>query len=276
MSTSWGDTAVGVDVDRVRACGDGVDPCGPRGRAAAWSTKLSRSARPSPQQVRRPGRRSHDVRVGPHQGDLVPSGLQKTRRDCVPLASGATGHSPPYRPERERNGPDPRGQAGVEVHHADAGAGHLARTTGLSTTLTVFLDSLGTNSASDKRGKPVGRRLVMALDAAPSGKAPPGRLRLGASTMAPATAYPVAACGSRPHNDAGPAAAGPAKHARGRAVPRPRAGREDPWSRPAVLRRDRRRGGTARVETWATKARSKHFADGCRTDTTPHEHLKRD
>jgi hypothetical protein len=49
----------------------------------------------------------------------------------------------------------------------------------------------------------------MSVDAAPSGKAPPGRLRLGASTMALATAYPVAACGSRPHNNARLAAAGP-------------------------------------------------------------------
>jgi hypothetical protein len=29
----------------------------------------------------------------------------------------------------------------------------------------------------------------MAVDAAPSGKAPPGRLRFGADTMAPATAF---------------------------------------------------------------------------------------
>ena len=49
----------------------------------------------------------------------------------------------------------------------------------------------------------------MAVDAAPSGKAPPGRIRVGATTMALATAHPVAACGSHPHNNAGPAAAGP-------------------------------------------------------------------
>ena len=55
----------------------------------------------------------------------------------------------------------------------------------------------------------------MDVNAAPAGKAPPGRSRFGASTMALATALPVAACGSHVHNSAGPAAAGP------RAVPRP-------------------------------------------------------
>ena len=40
----------------------------------------------------------------------------------------------------------------------------------------------------------------MAVDAAPSRKAPPRRLRLGASAMDLATAYPVAARGSRPHS----------------------------------------------------------------------------
>lgn len=44
----------------------------------------------------------------------------------------------------------------------------------------------------------------MAVDTAPSGKAPPGRLRLGASTRALAAVYSVAACGSRPHNNAVP------------------------------------------------------------------------
>jgi hypothetical protein len=49
----------------------------------------------------------------------------------------------------------------------------------------------------------------MAVDAAPSGKAPPGRLRFGAATRALATAFPVAARGSHADNSAGPAAAGP-------------------------------------------------------------------
>lgn len=48
----------------------------------------------------------------------------------------------------------------------------------------------------------------MEVNAAPSGKAPPGRLRFGASTMAPATAFPVAARGSHADNSAGPAVAG--------------------------------------------------------------------
>lgn len=52
----------------------------------------------------------------------------------------------------------------------------------------------------------------MAVNAAPSGKAPPGRLRFGAATMALATAFAVAACGS--HADSTTAAA------RRRAVPR--------------------------------------------------------
>jgi len=49
----------------------------------------------------------------------------------------------------------------------------------------------------------------MAINVMPSGKAPPGRLRVGASTVALATALPVAACGSHADNSAGPAAAGP-------------------------------------------------------------------
>ncbi len=42
----------------------------------------------------------------------------------------------------------------------------------------------------------------MAVDAAPSGKAPPGRLRFGAATRALATAFPVAARGSHADNSA--------------------------------------------------------------------------
>jgi hypothetical protein len=60
----------------------------------------------------------------------------------------------------------------------------------------------------------------MAVNAAPSGKAPPGRLRFGAVTMALATAFPVAACGSHADNSAGPAAAGPhSAHAGGSSAP---------------------------------------------------------
>lgn len=81
----------------------------------------------------------------------------------------------------------------------------------------------------------------MAVDAAPSRKAPPWRIRLGASTVALATVDPVAACGSRPHNNARPAAAGPhSTHAGERSLD------------------------------------LGQVADGSRTDTTPHEHLKRD
>ena len=58
----------------------------------------------------------------------------------------------------------------------------------------------------------------MAVDAAPSGKAPPGRLRFGAATRAPATAFPVAARELHTDNSAGLAAAGrPARTARTRA-----------------------------------------------------------
>jgi hypothetical protein len=49
----------------------------------------------------------------------------------------------------------------------------------------------------------------MAVNAEPSGKAPPGRLKFGADTRAPATVFPVPACGSQADNSAGPAAAGP-------------------------------------------------------------------
>lgn len=84
----------------------------------------------------------------------------------------------------------------------------------------------------------------MTVDAAPSGKAPPGRLGFGASTMALATAYPVAACGSHPHNNAGAEVA---------------------------------EGDTARVETWATKARSeasrRRMPYGYHTTQTPEERL---
>lgn len=45
----------------------------------------------------------------------------------------------------------------------------------------------------------------MAVDTAPSGKAPPGRLRFGAAIMALATAFAVAACGSDADNSAEPA-----------------------------------------------------------------------
>ena len=57
----------------------------------------------------------------------------------------------------------------------------------------------------------------MAVDAAPSGKAQPGRLRFEAATRALATAFPVAACGSHADNSAGSAVAGPhSAHAGGR------------------------------------------------------------
>ena len=218
---SLGDTAVGVDVDRVRACGDGVDPCGPRGRAAAWSTRLSRSARPF--RSRSADRVAAVTTSGSDRIRAIWSRVVCRRRAATVCRwrPGAAGRSPPYRPERERNGPDPRGQAGVEVHHADACAGRLARTTGLSTTLTFFSDSLGTKSVSDKRGNPsAGGWSWQWMQRRQGTMRGPPRL---------------------------------ARTARGRAVPRPRAGREDPWSRPAVLRRDRRlgrRGETARVETW--------------------------
>ncbi|MBE1601987.1 hypothetical protein [Streptomyces stelliscabiei] len=60
----------------------------------------------------------------------------------------------------------------------------------------------------------------MAVDAAPSGNAPSGRLRLGAATRALATAFPVAARGSHADNSAGPATAGPhSAHAGGSSAP---------------------------------------------------------
>ena len=120
----------------------------------------------------------------------------------------------------------------------------------------------------------------MAVDAAPSGKAPPGRLRLGASTIALATAYPVAAYGSRPHNNAGPAAAGPhSMHAGerlldlGRDAKTPGPGRQCFGGTGAEVAE----GDTARVETWATKARSEAFRRrmpyGYHTTRTPEERL---
>jgi hypothetical protein len=63
----------------------------------------------------------------------------------------------------------------------------------------------------------------MAVDAAPSGKAPPGWLRFGAATRALVTAFPVAARGSHADNadnSAGPAAADPhSAHAGGSSAP---------------------------------------------------------
>jgi hypothetical protein len=55
----------------------------------------------------------------------------------------------------------------------------------------------------------------MAVNAAPSGEAPPGWLRFGAATMALATAFDVAACASHADNSAGPPR--PARTARTRA-----------------------------------------------------------
>ena len=97
--------------------------------------------------------------------------------------------------------------------------------------------------------------------------------------MALATAYPVTACGSRPHNNAGPAAAGPhSTHAGERFLDLGQDAKTRGPGRQCFggTGAEVAEGETARVETWATKARSKHLADGCRTDTTPHEQLKRD
>jgi hypothetical protein len=44
----------------------------------------------------------------------------------------------------------------------------------------------------------------MAVNAAPSGKAPPGRLRFGVGAMALVTAFPVAARGPHADKSAGP------------------------------------------------------------------------
>ena len=107
----------------------------------------------------------------------------------------------------------------------------------------------------------------MAVDVTPSGKAPPGRLRFGVGAMALVTAFPVAARGSHADNSAGPAAAGPhSAHAGGRQLHHSRRAPASGSSRP-----ERCRGARAGREDPL-----KHLADGCRTDTTPHKHLKRD
>jgi hypothetical protein len=61
----------------------------------------------------------------------------------------------------------------------------------------------------------------MAVNAAPSGKAPPRAVEVRAATMALATAFPVAVCGSHTDKSAGPpAAAGPhSAHAGGSSAP---------------------------------------------------------
>jgi hypothetical protein len=119
----------------------------------------------------------------------------------------------------------------------------------------------------------------MAVDAAQSGKAPPGRLGFGASTMALATAYPVAARASHPHDNAGPAAAGPhSTHASerflgpGQDAKTPGPGRQRSGGTGAEVAV----GDTARVETWAANARSE--ASRRRTPYGYHatQHLKRD
>jgi hypothetical protein len=120
----------------------------------------------------------------------------------------------------------------------------------------------------------------MTVDAAPSGKAPPGLSRFGASTVALATAYPVAACGSHPRNNAGHAPAGPHSTHAGELFLDPGQDAETPGPgrhRFSGTGRRGRRGGTARVETWATKARSdasrRRMPHGHRTTQTPEERL---
>lgn len=63
----------------------------------------------------------------------------------------------------------------------------------------------------------------MEVDAAPSGKAQPGRLRFEAATRALATAFPVAACGVTRGQQCGVRRGRPAQRARGRssAPPQP-------------------------------------------------------
>src|SRR3569833_4762290 len=118
----------------------------------------------------------------------------------------------------------------------------------------------------------------MAVDAAPSGKAPPRRLRLWAPTMALATAYPVAAWGSRPHNNAGPAAVGPhSMHAGERLLdPGQDAKTRGPGRRCfGGTRAEVAEGETARVETWATNDRSGASRRRMPYGYHTHEHLKR-
>ena len=120
----------------------------------------------------------------------------------------------------------------------------------------------------------------MTVDAAPSGKAPPELSTVGASTMALATAYPVAVCGSRSHNHAGSAAASPHSTHAGERFLEPG---QDPKN-PGPGRRcfggtgaEVAEGDTTRVESWATKARSDAFRRrmpyGYRTTRTPEERL---
>ena len=71
----------------------------------------------------------------------------------MPSAAGVLGIVSPRKLHDHPEGLTRFGRAGVEVHHADVCAGHLARTAGLST-LTFVSDSPGTKSASDKRGNP--------------------------------------------------------------------------------------------------------------------------
>lgn len=99
----------------------------------------------------------------------------------------------------------------------------------------------------------------MTVDAATPGKVPPERPWLGASTMALATAYPVAAGGPRSHNDAGPAVAGPhSTHADERFLDPGQDARTTGPGRPCFggACAEVATGKTARVESWATKARS--------------------
>lgn len=120
----------------------------------------------------------------------------------------------------------------------------------------------------------------MAVNAALSGKAPPGRSGSGASTMATATTFPVTACGSHAHNSAGPAAAGPHSTQAGERfldldqnTKTPGPGRQCFGGTGAEVAEE----GTARVRSRATKARSgasrRRTPHGHRTTRTPEERL---
>jgi hypothetical protein len=94
----------------------------------------------------------------------------------------------------------------------------------------------------------------MAVDAVPSGKVPPGRLRFGAVTRAPATAFPVTARESHADNSAVATAVGPhSAHAGGSPAPPrpPRAGGRSLGPRRFEAARPRRRRAAARTVTGA-------------------------
>jgi len=111
------------------------------------------------------------VHIRHHQLDLV---------DRAEVRGAADAWTPsPYWSGPKASSPGSCPPAGTATPPRWCVGSHIVRPAGLSTALTVVSGSLGRKSASRRAVQPVCRSLVMTVDAAPSGKAPHGRSRLG-------------------------------------------------------------------------------------------------